>query len=93
MSHKCATCGRSDVRLYRPYGEFLRMERIVCNAHFPVGAILGWWVPLREDVDGLVLGQCAGDQASVDAWFAQSDSNPSGPTYKADADGIYEVSQ
>ena len=93
MSHKCAKCGRPDVRLYRPYGECPRMERIVCIAHFPIPTNLGWWVPLRFDEHGNVYGYCGGDQASVDAWMALADSDPSGPTYKRNEDGDYEVCQ
>lgn len=41
---KCGACGISGVRIYRPYAEFLRIERLRCN-----GCVLlvqrGWYVP------------------------------------------------
>ena len=77
--HKCHVCGREDVRLYRPGGEFLRAERIVCNAHFPAGADLICYVPLRADKDGSVWGHTSGP---VDAWYAMPDADPNGPTWR-----------
>ena len=55
--HKCAVCGRNDVKLYRYYAFFLRVEEIFCKAHVPAGQIENqYFVPLCEDTDGSVWG-------------------------------------
>ena len=41
----CAGCGKTDVRLYRPYGEFWRPERVKCNGCVPADQS-GWYVPV-----------------------------------------------
>lgn len=78
----CAACGVTGVRLYRDYGGFLRRERIFCNAHVPKESF-GWYVPLRVDPkDGSVWGHCAGDQASIDAFYALADADENGPVWE-----------
>lgn len=55
--HKCATCGRNTVKLYRYYSFFLRDEEIFCRKHAPAGQIESQYlVPLCEDLDGSVWG-------------------------------------
>lgn len=51
IKYKCAKCERQDMRLYRPYGEFYRPERVFCNAHVPQDEY-GWYVPLIDDDAG-----------------------------------------
>lgn len=38
--HSCSVCGKDYLRLFRPYGEFLRVERIRCKQHVPEAEIL-----------------------------------------------------
>lgn len=64
--HKCAVCGRSAVRLYRPYGEFLRSERIRCCRHMPYDS--KWYVPLVEDTDGSVWGYTSVPDDAIKRW-------------------------
>lgn len=57
QQHKCSRCGRSDVRLYRYYGCFLRDSEIYCCQCAPAGLIeKKSLVPLCEDIDGSVWG-------------------------------------
>lgn len=54
--HKCSVCGRSSIRLYREYGNFLRDAEIQCKEHTRDGEPGKWMVPLVEDDDGTVWG-------------------------------------
>lgn len=76
---RCSACGRSDVRLYRPYGEFLREERIRCNAHVPPPG--DWWYPCIVAIDGSVWGTFAeAPEATADRtlWLAMKEADPAG---------------
>lgn len=66
QKHKCAKCGRNDVRLYRYYGSFLREDEIFCRSDAPAGEIdMQYLVPLCEDEDGNVWGYTAVDEAAM----------------------------
>lgn len=80
--HQCATCKRTDVRLYRPYGEFLRATRVYCNAHLPNTDMLDWWVPLVPAADGSVWGYTSAPSADIARWQGLPDANP-GPVWAA----------
>lgn len=67
--HKCSVCSKNEVRLYRPYVEFLRDERIRCKQHVPEKE-WDWYVPLIEDDDGSVWGITSVPQAAKEAWQA-----------------------
>ena len=64
--HRCAVCNQ-DVKLYRPYGEFLRSQRIKCREHIPNNE-QDWHVPLIEDTDGGVWGFSSAPQSAIDKW-------------------------
>lgn len=71
QQHKCATCQRNDVRLYRVYGNFLRDEEIFCTAHGPAGWIdRQILVPLVEDEDGNVWGYASVSDDAIARWEA-----------------------
>lgn len=65
--YQCAQCGIQKYRLYRPYGEFFREERVFCKAHIPEHAA-GWYVPLIENSDGSVWGYMSCPPESVQQW-------------------------
>ena len=72
---ECSKCHVSDVRLYRPYGEFLREQRIMCFAHASTHALnWGWWVPLIEDLDGSVWGYCSTPELDIQRWNARREN-------------------
>lgn len=78
----CATCGRSDVRLYRPYAEFLRDKNIRCNEHVPEPRDV--WVPCVEcSEDGSVWGLWIDDpraKADFERWRSLPEADPTGWT-------------
>lgn len=65
--HKCSTCQRSNVQLWRPYGEFLRDETIFCIVHLPKEK-KDWYVPLIEDDDGSVWGYTSVPEDAIAMW-------------------------
>lgn len=70
--HACATCGRTDVKLYRAYGSFLREAEIFCKAHVPADQA-SWYVPLVEDLDGSVWGYTSVPDEAIRRWEALND--------------------
>lgn len=78
--NSCATCGRRDVRLYRPYGSFLRDDGIFCNEH--ITRDFSWYVPLCEDIrDGTVWGYTSVSDESI-WWFEKlPDGADDGPCW------------
>jgi hypothetical protein len=54
IKYKCAVCQRQDARLYRPYSEFYRPERVFCNMHVPSDEF-GWYVPLIDCAEGMTI--------------------------------------
>lgn len=74
-TYSCAACQQTGVRLYRPYGEFLRPARITCNAHIPgMPESLGWWVPLVVDAaDNGVWGYTSCPPEDIARWEALPD--------------------
>ena len=58
QKHKCAVCGRRDVRLYRIYSRYLHEDEIRCKKHIPKDKAK-WYVPLVEATDGTVWGYTA----------------------------------
>jgi len=76
--YACSVCGRSDVRLYRPECEWLRVERIRCNAHMTLNEE---WRPLVVDKDG--HGVWHGVRSGrPDEWLALGDADATGPTWR-----------
>ena len=73
--YKCAVCN-AGVKLYRPYGEFLRMERITCEDHIPEKA-KDWYVPLIEDLDGTVWGYTSSPRSAIARWESMPATVPS----------------
>jgi len=58
----CHGCKDTQVRLYRPYGEFFRQERVMCNACLD-GDHRGWYVPfVMEEKTGHIWGYLAESQ-------------------------------
>lgn len=65
MTHKCNVCGRSGIKLFRPYGEFFREENTRCTQHKPES----WYVPLVEDEqDGSVWGYTSVPDKDIKKW-------------------------
>lgn len=79
---KCYTCGRSDVRLYREYGMFLRDTDIKCNAHIRQNS-QDWIVPLIEAPDGTVWGYTSCPEEDIKTWRNKPDADPKGPKWSA----------
>jgi hypothetical protein len=65
--HKCSKCKRNDIKLYRPYGEFLRDSTIKCRKHVPKDN-WDWYVPMIEDTDGSVWGYTSVPPEAIDRW-------------------------
>ena len=80
--HQCATCGSADVKLYRPYGEFLRDARVYCNAHVPKGEFR-WYVPMIEDVDSTVWGYTSVPDDAIKLWNGLLDASDDGPHWNS----------
>jgi hypothetical protein len=90
--YRCSECRRSDVRLYRSYGTFLRTEDLRCNKHVPDDDDLslkdleilprfskksGWWVPLVDDGEGTVWGYTSCPDGDIARWHDKPDAAPS----------------
>lgn len=71
--HSCSVCDKDYVRLFRPYSEFLRAERIRCKQHVP-GDEWDWYVPLIEDEDGSVWGYTSVPRDAIKKWRALPES-------------------
>lgn len=65
--HRCAICKRSNIKLYRPYGEFLRDDKIRCRKHIPIRK-LDVYVPMIEDLDGSVWGYTSVPEDTHTKW-------------------------
>lgn len=65
MKHKCSVCEKSNIKLYRPYGEFLRNSRVRCKKHIPAKE-RKIYVLLVEDEDGSVWGYTSAPQKDID---------------------------
>ncbi len=76
--HRCHVCKKSNVRLYREYGEFLREHRIYCAKH--IGK-WNWKVPLIEDTWGNVWGYSSYPNNDIDKWL-QLPNTAYAPTHK-----------
>lgn len=76
QKHKCAVCGRNDVKLYRWYAMFLRDEDIRCKAHVDDPALLENqnMVPLVEDKDGSVWGYTSAPDEDIFRFFDLPDN-------------------
>jgi hypothetical protein len=70
--HNCSICNTGGVKLYCPYGEFLRPERIRCRAHIPPNE-QDWYIPLIEDDDGSVWGYTSAPDEHITRWEALPD--------------------
>lgn len=89
--HRCSECKRSDVRLYRSYGTFLRTDDLRCNAHVPDDDLplkdleilprfskkSDWWVPLIDDGEGTVWGYTSCPDKDIARWHGKPDAAPS----------------
>lgn len=70
-THACATCKRSNIKLYRYYGNFLRDAEIFCASCAPDGQIeKQLLVPLIEDEDGTVWGYTSVPEEAIERWRA-----------------------
>lgn len=75
QQHKCSECGRSDVRLYRYRGRFLRDSEVYCCQCAPAGPIKEkLLVPLCEDMDGSVWGFTSAPIDALARFYALSDA-------------------
>ena len=75
--YQCASCGRNDVKLYRPYGSFFRENSIYCNQHVDENKT-SWYVPFIYDEKdgGMIWGYNSVPKADIDKWQKLPDSNP-----------------
>jgi hypothetical protein len=82
---ECHVCRRQDVRLYRSYGECLRYERIVCNAHLQEKRKhWGWCVPLVFSSQGDVWGYTSCPEYDIErSWKSKPDALIPGPVWTA----------
>lgn len=67
------------MRLYRTYGAFRNDDDIVCNAHIPDDAELGWWVPCVFDYSdtsskGTIWGYLSAKYPDRQCWFSLPDT-------------------
>lgn len=70
VEHRCATCGVSGIKLYRPYGEFFRPGRVQCQEHVPAAEV-DWYVPMIiEPESGEVWGYTSGPPEDIARWEA-----------------------
>lgn len=78
--HRCAECGRGDVRLYREGGMFFREGDARCNACLES---TDWKVPLITDPVGYgVWGYSSVPERDCDRFFAAPEADPRRPTYQ-----------
>lgn len=79
--HKCATCGRNDIKLFRSAGGFLHDDEIFCYTHCPRNTDLSsdfikkcvlqtWYVPCIEDTDGSIWGYTSVPTKDIVKWNA-----------------------
>lgn len=73
QTHRCFTCDKNNIKLYRPYGMFLRDTAIFCIVHIPEDQ-LEWYVPLVEDTDGTVWGHTSIPQEAKDRFNSRRDN-------------------
>ena len=73
----CNECKKTnlEVRLYRPYGNFYRVEDTHCNAHISAEQ-RDWYVPLIFDEDGSVWGYTSVPMDALEAFYALPESDP-----------------
>lgn len=67
---KCFTCKKknTEVRLYRPYGNFYRPKDNFCNEHLPEDS-RDWYVPLWFTDDGEVWGYTSVPEEAIEAFL------------------------
>ncbi len=83
VKYKCAICYRQDVRLYRPYSEFYRPERVFCNMHIP-DSEYKWYVPLIDDDQGTTIwGHTSCPLEDIERCKAMPDAHSAG--FQSDA--------
>jgi hypothetical protein len=72
----CADCNVSgtSVRLYRPYGEFLRPGRIRCRTHVPP-ALAECYVPAIPDGNGGAWGYTSAPEDALASFRALPDAS------------------
>lgn len=75
MAKTCGKCGATGVRLYRPYGEFLRPERVLCRTCIPT-AEADWFVPCVVADDGTVWGYTSAPHVDFARWEALPEATP-----------------
>lgn len=78
----CNECKKTNqqVRLYRPYGNFYRVEDNACNEHVPEGS-RGWYVPLVFDEDGGVWGYTSVPEEACKAFYSLPEADLTGYTW------------
>lgn len=79
----CGVCGKSDVRIYRPYGNVYRPEDNRCNACL-TSKDFKWYIPLILDSDGSIYGYGAIPVIGWTMFDELAEASPDGPTWKTD---------
>jgi len=74
----CGKCGVSDVRLYRPYGNFYRPEDSRCNECLDDDH-RGWYVPLILSEDGRPWGYLSVPNSACVAFYKLPEKSQTAP--------------
>jgi hypothetical protein len=70
MPQKCFVCRKTDVRLYRNWGEKLKEQEVYCRAHVPVG---DRFVPMIEESGGGTVSFTPSQASAMSRWVARRD--------------------
>ncbi len=77
----CGQCGITDVRIYRPGGEFYRPKNNRCNGCLTPKQ-RDWYVPILPDSDGTIWGYRSAPEEAVQRFNALPEANLDVPVWK-----------
>jgi hypothetical protein len=74
---RCGICNVSNVKLYRPYGNFYRPEDNRCNEHVTEQE-RSYYIPCIVDTDGLTWGFTSVPQVECNNFYALPEKSKNG---------------